>query len=194
MRQSIKKNIFLCLITFLILLGFPIKCYAVSYEYHSITKYAPYGSTYLITDTNDHPKSSVGGISFGRYYNGKWITSNQSVSATKGPLTDSSSGYKEYTFPETTTYSNLALDGAAGLDVARSSIYQIWKNPSSYNTQVTIYLYIKNITGTAQVQTTFKQCNSEGRLNKYFDKYTYTIYVCSSHTYGGYTQTKAPTC
>ena len=76
MRQSIKKNIFLFLIVFLILLGFPIKSYAI---------YVPSGGSYEDSSGSFADKSSPGALKIYYMVNGSYKYS--SVSFSKGTIT-----------------------------------------------------------------------------------------------------------
>ena len=183
MRQFIKKNIFLFLIVFLILLGFPIKGYAI---------YVPSGGSYEDSNGSFAEKSSPGTLKIYYMVNGSYKYS--SVSFSQGTITkegDRESYTQEGKYPKT-QYATVYPSGCAKADLYRECEYYHWYDKygspkNTYSSSVTGYIKFSNITSTVNYGFLYYQ---DGERNEDY----YTIYVCSSHTYGGYTTVKDSTC
>lgn len=194
MRQSIKKNIFLFLFILTFLICFPFCAFAGTYE-DTYTVYVPSGGSYSQSGTNWAEAKSCTAVYIGYKRSNSGSYSSYSVSYTQGSKTydDTGSGYysRTYTYPRT-KITTVYPGGCASADIYRECTadhyYDKYSSPKyNYSSQCTGEIVCNNITGTTQIYV--KTYDRPDTNYNY-----YNIYICSSHTYGGYTQTKAPTC
>ena len=177
----ITKIKLLCFLFLVIVMPFmrPIEARAGTYYVQSGGSYSD-KRTHM-SDTSSSPSNLI------FTYNSNGSTRSSSCgfsSGTKQSDSESEREYKynHYIYPRTLQTTKTDATGCSSIEIYKTCEFQSWwykGEGTEYQKQLDVDIVIKNITGTVTYT---------------LDGYSNTIIACTSHTYGGYTTTKAATC